>query len=109
VVKRDFAAAYAFETPEYREKHTAEEFASQFGRQVRWDVAKVKDLSYDRADVVDVTIALNYSFALPGVDQLVQTEGEIDDRWVFVDDQWWRQHVARPLGATTQSQPSQER
>ena len=104
VVKRDFVSAYAFETPEYREAHTAEEYASQFGPRIQWHVAKVKDLRYDRFDKVDVIVTLDFSFELPGVDQLARTTKDIKDRWVFADDQWWRRQPSQPLSGRKQSQ-----
>jgi hypothetical protein len=107
VIKADFKKAYTFETPEFRKANKPEDYAFQVGRsQIRWHVASLKELRYDRPDEVEAVIILEYSFALPGGDQLVQTEGKISDRWVYVDDQWWRETAPTFLGGKTQSKPS---
>jgi len=106
VIKGELERAYGFETPEYRKAHTEQEYREEFGRRVRWHVATLKDLRYDRNDEVEAIITLDYSFALPGGDQMVRTTGEITDRWVYSDGQWWRRHARHTLGGKTQSQPS---
>ena len=105
VIKRDFAKAYAFETPEYRKTNTAEQYAAQFGVMVKWHMATVKEVRYDRATEAEVVIILDYSFPL-GSDETARTSGEYKERWVFVGDQWWRQRVERPLGAANPTESS---
>ena len=97
--------AYTFETPEYRKAHSEQEYRAEFGRQVRWHVATLKDLRYDRADEVEAVITLDYSFALPGSAQLVRTSSDITERWVYSDHQWWRRHGRSTLVHRPRPQP----
>jgi hypothetical protein len=97
LIKRDFAAAYAYETPAYREENSLERFAAQFGTRVSWHIATVKQLRYDRADEATAAIALNYSFDLP-TDEVAQTTSRIREQWVRVDNEWWHRDNRRPLG-----------
>ena len=106
VIKGDLDRAYGFETPEYRKAYTEQEYKEEFGRRVRWHVATLKDLRYDQPDEVEAIIMLDYSFALPGGDQMARTTGQFTERWVYSDDQWWRRHARHTLGGKTQSQPS---
>ena len=106
-IKGDFAKAYAFETPEFRKSNTQGDYAFRLGRsQVRWHVASLKELRYDRADSTDAIVTLEYSFAISGGDELARTSGDFSERWVFLDGEWWRQEIRRPLGGKTQSKPS---
>ena len=98
--------AYTFETPEYRKAHSEQEYRAEFGRQVRWHVATLKDLRYDRADEVEAVITLDYSFAIPGSAETVRTSSDVTERWVYSDHQWWRRHDRSILGATPHPQPS---
>jgi len=98
--------AYAFETAEYRKAHTEQEYRDEFGRRVRWHMATLKDLRYDRADEVETVITLDYSFALPGGGEMVRTSSEITERWVYTDDHWWRRHARYTLGGGARPQPS---
>jgi hypothetical protein len=77
---------------------------------VRWHLASLKDLRYHEPRKVDAVVTIEYSFALPGTDQLVRTEGDISEQWLYEDGQWWRHESAaeRSLGrpAQSSSQPS---
>jgi hypothetical protein len=106
VIKGEIDKAYGFETPEYRKAHAEEDYRAAIGRRVTWHVATLKDLRYDRTDAAEAIIALDYSFALPGSDEMARTTSIISDRWVYSEDQWWRQDTQRPLGGKTQPQPS---
>jgi hypothetical protein len=43
-------------------------------------------------------IELEFSFALPGSDQLARTTTNIVEQWVFDQGQWWRKQPQKPLG-----------
>lgn len=95
----DFAKVYGFETPAYRETTSQSDYASRLARsQARWHVATLKELRYDRATQCDAVIALEFSFALPGSDQLARTTTEVVEPWEFDQGQWWRKQPQKPLG-----------
>ena len=97
-IKGDFAKAYSLEAPAYRASVPFDEYALRMGRkQVRWKMATLKELRYDRPDAAEAIIALDFSFALPGTDQIAETKADIRDQWTFSDGKWWRKEVERPL------------
>jgi len=106
VVNGNFREAYAFETPDYRKAHSEQSYRDEFGRQVRWHVATLRELRYDRADEVEAVITLDYSFALPGGDQMARTTSDVTEHWVYSDGHWWRRHDRSTLGDNPRFQPS---
>jgi hypothetical protein len=108
VVKKDFTKAYSFETPEYRKENSAETFAQQFGRMVRWHMATVEELRYHRDNEAELVIGLDYSFSLPGSDETVRTTGRFKEIWVLLGDQWWRRSERQPIGGGQSSKPSRQ-
>lgn len=109
IIKGDFPKAYAYETPEYRKGHTAEEYRGQFGGMVRWRMATVKELRYDPPDEAEVVITLDYSFPLPAGDEWAKTTGDFKEQWVLLQDEWWRHTVRQPLRDGKQSEPSRQK
>jgi len=96
IVERDFAKAYEYETPEYRRAHTAERYAAQFGRAVKWHMATVGSVRYDSPQDAEVTVAVETSFPL-GAGQSARTTVDVKDKWRLIDGEWWRVDVPRPL------------
>jgi len=105
VIGRDFAKAYAFETPDYRKTHTAEQYAGQFGSLVKWFMASVKEVKYDRADEAEVVVALDVILTLAGGDT-ARTTVNLNEQWVYLDGQWWRRDDHKRLGSSGPSEPS---
>jgi len=106
-IKGDFATAYSFEAPAYREKVSLDDYSFRMARkQVSWHMATLKELRYDQPDKAEAVISLEYSFALPGSDQIVRTEGDIGEYWTRIGDEWWRQEDPRTLGTALPTNPS---
>lgn len=102
----DFAKAYAYEAPDIRKATSQQDYAFQLGRtQVRWHVASLKELRYDRPDRAIAVVTLEYSFPIAGGGELMRTSGDFPERWVFLDGEWWRQEPRRPPGGGTQAEP----
>jgi len=102
----DFAKAYAYEAPDIRKATSQQDYAFQLGRtQVRWHVASLKELRYDRPDRAIAVVTLEYSFPIAGGGDLMRTSGEFPERWVFLDGEWWRDEPQRPPGGGTQAEP----
>ena len=100
IIDRDFDKAYGFETPEYRDSHTPDQYKSQFGPFADWHLATVKDISYDAPGVAKVGVVLDVSFNPPSGDPTpVRTETYLDEIWVNIDGQWWRRPVKLKYGA----------
>jgi len=92
LIKRDFEAAYSFETPAYRAIYTPRQFMGQQGGQVDWRAAKVKEIRYDDPMVARVVVEITYRYAEPGESgQIRDSAQEIKETWLRKDGQWWRQ------------------
>jgi len=104
VIARDFAKAYAFETPEYRQNHTATEYATQFGGMVDWLGARLGSVRYENPHHATVDVLLRVKFPL-GADEAT-TEARVGDRWVYRDKEWWRLDVEQPTTPSAQTKPS---
>jgi hypothetical protein len=109
VINGEFTKAYAFETPEFRNAIEPADYAFRLGRaSVRWHLASLKELRYDRADQADAVMTIEYSFAISGGDGLATTSGDFPERWVFLDGNWWRKETKAPVGSKPQPKPSLE-
>jgi hypothetical protein len=107
VINGEFTNAYAFETPEFRKANKLADYAFRLGRaSVRWHVASLKELRYDRPDQADAVVTIEYSFAISGGDSLARTSGNFPERWVFLGGDWWRQEIKEPVGGKPQPKPS---
>ena len=106
VVGRDFAKAYAFETPEFRKQHTSADYASRFGRMVNWHVAQIGDVRYTDCRNAIVRVMVDASFPLGAGE--ARTKVSIDDHWVFDGREWWRLDTDSPLRPTSKPEPNPE-
>jgi len=89
LARRDFAAAYAFETPGYRAVTGTEAFAAQFGAMATWHGAEVLEARVD-ADGAAAQVALALSYrATPPSGEPYEGRRRIEETWIKVDDQWW--------------------
>lgn len=105
-IKRDFAAVYEFETPDYRARFTAEASARRFGGGVNWRGVEVIDIRHDDEKNATVGILLDYSHLQPFTDGEVRTQSFLREQWTEVSDQWYHQVPLRqPLGDLTPANP----
>jgi hypothetical protein len=93
LIKGDFEAAYQFETPAYRAVYTSLQFKYQFGNQIAWRVANVKDVRYDDSNVARVTVSVSYHYDEPEKKEYrpLNTTAQINEIWLRKDGQWWHQ------------------
>lgn len=92
LIQRDFDAAYQFETPAYRAIFTPRQFRLQYGGQIDWRMANVKDIHYDDPIVAKVKVEIAYRYAEPErSDQVWDMTRELGEIWLRKDGQWWHQ------------------
>ncbi|MBB1091986.1 hypothetical protein HUU61_11855 [Rhodopseudomonas palustris] len=90
LAKRDFATAYTFETPAFRQLNDAASFAGRFGGAVKWQGAQVTEVKLDAAlQSAKVALMLSYETVLPDGGNLYQGRRRMDETWIRVADQWW--------------------
>jgi hypothetical protein len=90
LVERDFAGAWAFHTPGFRETSTAEAWGGVMAqRPVRWTEAQVVDSACegDRCTVfVDVTYEVP---SAPNGLNSVRPTSEVEETWIRTGGKWW--------------------
>jgi len=106
VIGRDFAKAYAFETPEFRKQHTSVDYASHFGQMVDWHVVQIGNIRYNDCRDAIVRVIVDASFPLGSGE--ARTKVGIDDHWVYDGREWWRLDTDSPLSPTTKPEPNPE-
>lgn len=92
LVARDFAAAYEYYTPGYRETTTAEAFSAEMSiRSVKWTAAEVFGIECEAdAPRCEVRTRLKYSApgAIPGVGSIESSSG-VRETWIQIGRKWW--------------------
>lgn len=100
LVKRDFAKAYDFLSPGYRQLQSREVYEADFSvRPVKWSAAKVQTVTCPAQTeycVVDVVIDYDVQSPLPGVGTL-HSSAPLQERWVLSGDTWY--HVPSEISA----------
>ncbi len=90
LVERDFAAAYGYALPSYRQANTMEEFTKGYGRAVGWRMAQVRWIRYDAPEIARVKIALETELTTPwSGGQLEKRVTGIEETWLNRDGVWW--------------------
>jgi hypothetical protein len=89
-IKRDFASAYLFQTPKYRENHSAEVYAQRFGGMVKWFGASIDGIQFREDGGATVFVLVDHSFANPFSAGEIRNKIRISEDWVMVDEAWYR-------------------
>ena len=85
----DFRAAYAFETPAYRDVVPYERFLSRYGSAVQWRGAKVKSITLgDAGETAKVNVAVEYTSHMAEAGAYPVTTPVYED-WILVAGEWW--------------------
>lgn len=85
----DFEAAYAFESPGYRDTVPLAQYQAQFGKAVRWLGVSVSNVELsDSGDSATVKLVLRYEGPAPGGGTY---EGDrlLLEQWLLSDGRWW--------------------
>jgi hypothetical protein len=88
LVKGDFSAAYAFETPAYRDTVDEPQHRAQFGNAARWRSAETRsvELADDRATV---KVLVRFEMMAPAGAGIIPGEQIMTERWIKIDEEWW--------------------
>jgi hypothetical protein len=90
LIRKDFATAYSFTTPAYRNLFSLDAFRRNFAvGKVVWRRIEVMDVDFkgDDAAMVGINIHFVYYQAPPGKD--IEMTTYTQEPWVQVDGQWW--------------------
>jgi len=89
LIRKDFKAAYAFNSPSYRGLYSLDSFRSRFGQKVAWRRIEVVDVEFKGEDAADVGINLFFGYPHPQAEKILEMKTYIQEPWVRVDGQWW--------------------
>ena len=91
LIEKDWAKAYAFESPNYRKNYSKREFINSFGQAVTW--VAIKHLSTHPINPTLTTIKLELTFNYDMGRELIKIPSRIEERWQLIDNKWW--HVKK--------------
>lgn len=90
LIRRDFEAAYSFNSPSYRELFPLNAFKSQFGDGAAWRRVEVVKVELKGEDAATVGINLYFGYHhLSAEKPEVEIKTYVQEPWVSVDGQWW--------------------
>ena len=87
LIAKDWKAAYAFESPNYRSTYSLEDFQKSFGNAVTWKSITPISTTLVSSGIADVKLTLSSKFVGDGFDTLIPTS--LKERWTYSDKQWW--------------------
>jgi hypothetical protein len=88
LLKRDWAAAYQYVTPAYREVVSVDRYGNQFSGPLQWENAKAKSAQCEEQRCT-VAVEVSYRIMLTGHRDRVSATN-FDEVWVFEDGQWFK-------------------
>jgi len=89
LIKKDFAAAYAFTSPAYRKLYTLNSFKSKFGNKAGWKRVEVVNVDFKGDNAAIVSIILHFVYYTAQMDKPLDMKTHIQESWVREDGQWW--------------------
>lgn len=98
LIARDFAAAYDYLSPAFRQTRTRDAYAAEMSvRPLSWKSAKVDAVSCPQGELhCDATILIEYQITVP-VPSVGSVQGQtrVQERWIESGDGWY--HVPREI------------
>lgn len=89
LIKQDFAGAYAYLTPAYRDVVPEAQYRRRFGSAGAWTNAIVHEVKCE-PEACTVKVRITTKLHLPNfAARLPEISSYIDERWVREDGQWW--------------------
>jgi hypothetical protein len=87
---RDFAAAWEYYTPAFRQMTAREDFALDMrNRPLRWHAAEVRSAECDE-DRCKVTVSVTYQpTGASGPHSQMRMTRDIEEQWIRLDGRWW--------------------
>lgn len=90
LIAKDFAAAYMFASPSYRQVFSPQQFAGRFvGGRVKWQRVEVTSIEPAGEDAARVDVRVYYRFFQPDTEQVFDMQTMAFESWVRSDGEWW--------------------
>ena len=86
LITKDWASAYAFESPNYRKNYNQHDFMNSFGQAVTW--VGIKHLATESINdtLSDVKLELTFNYDMSG--NLMKIPSNISERWQFIENNY---------------------
>lgn len=88
LIAGDFESAYAYETPARRSVFSLQQYKGSFGNSVVWQLARVKAVEYDPANVARVVLEVEYQAPVKGAEH-ARGVRQMTEKWLYSDGGWW--------------------
>ncbi len=88
----DYATAYEYTTPKYREVFSKSMYLNKFGYDIRWVLTGVEVLHYDAgAAVASVAVRVMSESAkqTTRASKMGALPGTVNEKWFYIDGEWW--------------------
>lgn len=89
LIDRDFAAAYEYATPSFREIYGAGDFALRYGRDVTWLGAEVVRIEPRSPTSAAVHVRVDYQIVEKPTMRDLKMHSIVEEPWIRVNDDWW--------------------
>lgn len=89
LIRGDFATAYTYETPAFREAHDVESYRGKFGPSVRWHGAEVRQMRRIDEGTAEVGVVLDISFFVPNQSEPIRNQTLAWEQWTKENGDWW--------------------
>ncbi|MGE3297439.1 MAG: hypothetical protein AB7I68_08785 [Porticoccaceae bacterium] len=89
LIEGDFAKAYSFETPAYREITPLRLYASRFGAQLRWNAVEVIEVVPDEAGATALVRLMVFYTAMDAVGGVIEGQRPVEEHWIRTGGDWW--------------------
>ncbi|MCK5896398.1 MAG: hypothetical protein KAG20_06305 [Cocleimonas sp.] len=87
LIEKNWATAYAYESPNYRKNYTQREFMNSFGQAVTWVAIKHLTTTPINPTLVDIQLELQFNYDMGG--NLMKVPSNITERWQLINKEWW--------------------
>ena len=93
VIDRDFAAAWEYESPNYRSVFAKSMYKHQFSYGVEWELTGVEVVHYDAPAAVSSVVARVMTKSTKPTSAASKAIGakplSIREKWILIDGEWW--------------------
>ena len=88
----DFASAYKFQTPAYKDVFSKELYVHLFSKNLVWELKGVNGIEFDEvSEVATVKVDIETSSVNPvnGDRKSTALPARLTEKWLHIDGQWW--------------------
>ena len=93
LIDRDFAAAWEYESPNYRSVFSKSMYKHQFSYGVEWELTGVEVVHYDASAAVASVVTRVMSRSTKPTSAASEAIGAVPivfrEKWFLIDGQWW--------------------